>query len=219
MRRRRIVTAAAARARSSPLWLSWPAAALLALIAGCGSIGDPSRPRTFLVQLDPGAAGAHAQRTLAATVYVAPAVVTAPFSGRGLVVRQTELGFTSDPYAEFAANPVSMWTDAVRDWLDERQVFEHVLPSDSSAEASLTLETRLIEAVVDRRAGQAAASRVTVRFLLIQNAQPYHVLLDRTFSRAEAVSGSGPEREVAALSLAFEHALHDLEEAVARIPD
>jgi hypothetical protein len=45
------------------------------------------------------------------------------------------------------------------------------------------------------------------------------VLLDRTFTRAEAVTGAGAEREVAALSLAFEDALRDLEEAVTRMPN
>ncbi len=219
MRDGRIVTAGTAMARSFLPRSCWLALALLALVAGCGSVVDPPRPRTFLVHLEPGVEGARTQHKSAATVYVAPAVVTAPFSGRSLVVRQTELGFMTDPYAEFAASPVSMWTDAVRGWLEARHLFERVLPSDSSADASLTLETHLLEAVVDRRTGQPPASRVTVRFLLIQNGQPYHVLLDRTFTRAEPVNGSGAEREVAALSAAFEHVLRDLEAAVTQMPD
>jgi ABC-type uncharacterized transport system auxiliary subunit len=200
----------------------WPRlaqAALLALTAGCVSVADPPPRHTFLVQLDPTAGGARPERKPAAIVYVAPVVVAAPFSGRGLVVQQSQLGFAADPYAEFAANPVSMWTDAERNWLDARRLFERVLRYDSRADAALTLETNLLEAVVDRRPGQPAASRVTVRFLLIGNAEPYQVLLDRTFTRAEAVTGAGAEREVAALSLAFEDALRDLEEAVTRMPN
>ncbi|HUD26064.1 MAG TPA: ABC-type transport auxiliary lipoprotein family protein [Burkholderiaceae bacterium] len=200
-------------------WFRLVPAALLALTAGCGSVADPPPRQAFLVQLDPGAGGARPQRKAAAAVYVAAVVVAAPFSGRSLVVRQSQLGFAADPYAEFAANPVSMWTDAMRNWLDARQLFERVLSYDSRADATLTLETNLLEAVIDRRPGQPAASRITVRFLLIGNAQPYQVLLDRTFTRTEAVNGAGPEREVAALSLAFEDALRDLEEAVTRMPN
>jgi ABC-type uncharacterized transport system auxiliary subunit len=200
-------------------WSRLAQAALVALAAGCVSVADPPPRHTFLIQLDPTAGGARPERKPAAIVYVAPVVVAAPFSGRGLVVQQSQLGFAEDPYAEFAANPVSMWTDAERNWLDARRLFERVLRYDSRADAALTLETNLLEAVVDRRPGQPAASRVTVRFLLIGNAEPYQVLLDRTFTRAEAVTGAGAEREVAALSLAFEDALRDLEEAVTRMPN
>jgi ABC-type uncharacterized transport system auxiliary subunit len=111
-----------------------------------------------------------------------------------------------------------MWTDALRRWLDARRVFERVLPYGSSADADLTLETNLLEAVVDRRPGQPPSSRVMVRFLLIQNRAPYQVLLDRTFTRAEPVKGAGAEHEVAALSVAFEGALRDLEDAIAHTP-
>jgi uncharacterized lipoprotein YmbA len=198
------------------------AAALLlvpALAAGCGTLSDPPQPRTFLVQLDAAAAGARPQRKPLAAVYVAPVQVSAPFSERNLVVRRSDLGFAADPYAQFAASPGSMWTDAVRSWLDGRRLFERVLPIGSNAEAALTLETNLLEAVVDRRAGQPPVSRVTVRFLLIQNGAPYQVLLDRTFARAEAIRGGSPEEEVAALSLAATGALRDLEEALTQMPN
>jgi len=87
-----------------------------------------------------------------------------------------------------------MWTDAVRGWLQTRQLFERVLPSGSGAEAALTLETSVLEAVIDRRPGQAATSRVTIRFLLVQSDVPYQVLLDRTFTHAEPVKGGAPKR-------------------------
>jgi ABC-type uncharacterized transport system auxiliary subunit len=211
--------AAAARstgvgALALPLLLPW-----LLFVAACGAVADPPRRYTFLIQLDAAPTLAGAQRKPAESVYVAPVLVAAPFSGRNLVIRQSELGFETDPYAEFAASPVSMWTDAVRSWLDSRRLFERVLPVGSSADASLTLETNLLEAVVDRRAGPPPTSRVMIRFLLIRNRAPYQVLLDRTFTRAEVVQGSGAEREVAALSLAANDALHDLEDALAQMPN
>ena len=193
--------------------------ASLLLLAACGAVADPPQRHTFLIQLDAAPTGARAQRKPAESVYVAPVLVAAPFSGRNLVIRQSELGFETDPYAEFAASPVSMWTDAVRSWLDSRRLFERVLPVGSSADASLTLETNLLEAVVDRRAGPPPTSRVMIRFLLIRNRAPYQILLDRTFTRAEVVQGSGAEREVAALSLAANDALHDLEDALAQMPN
>lgn len=188
-------------------------------IAGCGALSDPLPRRTFLVQLDPAAAGALPERKPGPAVYVAPVVVAAPFSGRPLVVRQSELGFEEDPYAEFAAGPASMWTDAVRNWLEARRLFERVLPSGSSADATLTLETNVLEAVADRRPGQAASSRVTIRFLLIHNDAPYQVLLDQTFTRAEPVKGSGAESDVAALSRAANGVMVDFEAALARMPN
>jgi ABC-type uncharacterized transport system auxiliary subunit len=191
------------------------AALMLLAVAGCGAVADPPARQTFLIRLDSGAAPG--QRKPLPPVFVASVRVSAPFSGRNLIVRQSELGFTADPYAEFAASPVSMWTDVVRLWLDARGLFERVLPMGSSADAGLTLETNLLEAVVDRRAGQPPASRVTVRFLLVENRTPFRVLLDRTFTRAEAVQGVGAEREVAALSLATSGALRDLEGALAEL--
>jgi len=191
----------------------------LALTAGCVSVADPPHRQSFLVQFDGAASGARVAPRRTEAVYVAPVLVAAPYSGRNLVVRQSDLGFAADPYAEFAANPVSMWTDAVRSWLDARQLFERVLPLGSNADAGLTLETNLLEAVVDRRPGQPPASRVIIRFLLIQNQAPHRVLLDRTFERSAPVKGAGAEHEVAALSLAFEDSLRGLQDAVARMPE
>lgn len=211
MCRCRKVAAGPALARVSPLVL----AAVLLLIAGCGTVSDPAPHRSFLVQLDPAAVDAAGSRKPAAPVYVAPVIVAAPFSGRSLVVRQSEVGFEEDPYAEFAANPASMWTDAVVGWLEARQLFERVLPFGTGADAPLTLETNVLEAVIDRRPGQPATSRITIRFVLVRNETPGQVLLDKTFTHAEPVKGSGAEGEVAALSLAANHVLRDFEDALA----
>src|SRR5207253_2697419 len=94
-----------------------------------------------------------------------------------------------------------------------------VRPSSSRAEAASTLETSVLEAVIDRRPGQAATSRVTIRFLLIQSDLPYQVLLDRTFTHAEPVQGGGAEGEVAALSRAASGVLRDFEDALAKTPN
>jgi ABC-type uncharacterized transport system auxiliary subunit len=195
----------------------WVLPVVLLLVAGCGTPSDPAPHRTFLVRLDPATASASLLRKPAAPVYVAPVVVAAPFSGRSLVVRQSEVGFEEDPYAEFAANPASMWTDAVVRWLEARQLFERVLPLGTSADAPSTLETSVLEAVIDRRPGQSATSRVTIRFLLIRNDESNQVLLDRTFTHAEPVKGNGADGEVAALSLAANHVLLDFEEALGQI--
>jgi hypothetical protein len=198
----------------------------LVSVSGCGTLSDPPPVRTFLIQFDlpseapsfaPGKPGAK-EGNPAEAVYIAPVSVVPPFSGRNLVVRQSELGFEADPYAEFAANPVSMWTGAVRTWLGGRHLFERVLPLGSSAEAGLTLETTVLEAVVDRRAGRPPASRVVIRFLLVRNRAPYDVLLDRTFTGAEAVKGAGAESEVAAMSLAAHDVLRDFEAALVATP-
>ena len=194
------------------------AAALVVWLAACGSVGDAPPRQSFLIRLDADAGAPDAPRKPLGPVYVAPVLVSAPYSERSLIIRQSELGFVADPYAEFAASPVSMWTDAVREWLQGRALFERVLPAGSGADADLTLETSVLEAVVDRRAGQPAASRVTIRFLLVRERAPSEVLLDRTFTRAEPVSGSGAEGEVAALSRAAGQVLRDLESALAQLP-
>jgi ABC-type uncharacterized transport system auxiliary subunit len=199
------------------LGLSLVPAVLLLLASGCSAVADPPPRQTFLVHLDSSAGNDRPAPKPLGAVYFAPVTVSAPFSERNLVVRRSEVGYKEDPYAEFAANPVSMWTDVLRSWLERRRLFERVLPIDSSAEADLTLETSLLEAVADRREGRPPNSRLTVRFLLIQNHAPYQVLLDRTITREEAVKGSGAESEVAALSMAAEDALRDLEDALAQL--
>jgi len=203
-----------ARGAAAALLSGWA----LFSISGCGTLSDPPPRQTFLIQFDGTSAAAPPQRPPAEAVYVAPVSVAAPFSGRSLVVRQSELGFEADPYAEFAANPVSMWTGAVRTWLGGRHLFERVLPLGSSAEAGLTLETTVLETVVDRRAGRPPASRVVMRFLLVRNRAPNEVLLDRTFTGVEAVKGAGAESEVAAMSLAAQDVLRDFEDALVAMP-
>src|SRR5258706_12863768 len=86
----------------------------LALIAACGTLSDPPLQHSFLVQLDPTAAAVSPDRKPAPPVYVAPVLVAAPFSGRSLVVRQSEEGFEADPQAEFRAHPVSLGNGGVR---------------------------------------------------------------------------------------------------------
>ena len=192
-------------------------AALWALVAGCGAVSDPAPRQSFLINLDSSMEQDRVAHKPLGAVYFSPVTVAAPFSERNLVVRRSEVGYAPDPYAEFAANPVSMWTDVLRSWLERQQVFERVLPIDSSAEADLTLETNLLEAVADRREGRPPSSRLVVRFLLVQNHAPYQVLMDRTFSREEAVKGSGAESEVAALSLATRDVLRDFEAALSQV--
>lgn len=203
-----------ANVAAGPALVRVPALALL-LLTGCATLSDPTPHHSFLVQLDPAAAGASLVSKPAASVYVAPVIVAEPFSERSLVIRQSEVGFELDPYDEFAASPASMWTDAVREWLATRRLFERVLSFDSSADADLTLEDSVLEAVTDRRPGQPATSLVTMRFLLIRNGPQYQVLLDRTFTRTEPVKGMGAEGEVAALSRAASGVLRDFEEALA----
>lgn len=193
-------------------------AVLLVLVTGCGAVADPLPRQSFLVLLDSAVEVDQPRHKPLPSVYIAEVTVSAPFSERNLVIRQSEVGYTLDPYAEFAANPVAMWTDTLRSWLNRRQLFERVLPMDSSAEADLTLETSLLEAVADRRAGQRASSRLVMRFLLIQNRAPYQVLLDRTFTQAEPVQSAGAEGEVAALSRAADHVLRDFEAALEQLP-
>jgi cholesterol transport system auxiliary component len=191
-----------------------------ALLVGCSVVADPPHQRqTFLVSLDSTGELQHSGQKPLAAVYIAPVEVAAPFSERNLVVRQSEVGYEVDPYAEFAASPGSMWTDALRSWLNRRRLFERVLPVGSSADADLTLETNLLEAVADRRAGQAPSSRLVMRFLLVQNTAPYQVLLDQTFTRVEPVKSGGAEGEVAALSRAATDVLHDFEDALPKVPN
>jgi ABC-type uncharacterized transport system auxiliary subunit len=190
------------------------------LVAGCGAVADSPARQSFLIHLDSAAGQDRAEDRTAhkplGAVYFSPVTVAAPFSERNLVVRRSEVGYAVDPYAEFAASPVSMWTDVLRSWLERQQLFERVLPIDSSAEADLTLETNLLEAVADRREGRPPSSRLVVRFLLVQNHAPYQVLLDHTFTHEEAVKGSGAESEVAALSLAAKDVLRDFEVALSQ---
>ena len=204
------------RAPVSLRWLLVPSVLLL-LAAGCSAVADPPQRQTFLIHLDSTAEHDRPAHKALGAVYFAPVTVSAPFSERNLVVRRSEVGYAADPYAEFAASPVSMWTDVLRSWLERQQLFERVLPVDSSAEADLTLETSLLEAVADRRDGRPPSSRVMVRFLLVQNHAPFQVLLDRTFTHEEAVKGSGAEGEVAALSLAAQDVLREFEAAVSQV--
>jgi ABC-type uncharacterized transport system auxiliary subunit len=211
--------------RATVAFLFWLGAAALSpplslLITGCGAVADPpKREQTFLLRLDMAAELERPQHKPLPAVLIATVQVAEPFSERSLVVRQSELGYEADPYAEFAANPVSMWTDALRSWLDRRRLFERVLPMDSSADADLTLETNVLEAVADRRAGQPPSSRLVMRFLLVQNVEPYHVLVDRTFTHSEPVHGAGAEGEVAALSRAATDVFRDFEDALAQLPN
>ncbi|MGE4553727.1 MAG: hypothetical protein AB7D57_11480 [Desulfovibrionaceae bacterium] len=95
--------------------------------------------------------------------------VSPDYSGRELVYRMGETDVTSDFYNVFFTPPADMFTQGLRQWLQDADLCAHVVEDASLARSGLVLEP-VLNALYGDFAGSAPEAVVRMQFFLVDDA-------------------------------------------------
>jgi cholesterol transport system auxiliary component len=141
------------------------ASLLLASLWGC------SRPapvkQTYLLQTPSPTQRMASPRP--STLKVGTIAVAAPFRGKAMVYRESDLKYESDFYNEFFVAPSAMLTEGTSAWLAGSGLFKDVLPAAANADGDFVLEGFVSEFYGDYRDAANPAAALTGKFFLIDN--------------------------------------------------
>jgi cholesterol transport system auxiliary component len=178
------------------------------LIVSACSIGRPI-PTATTYSIEPApSAPYHSTPSHPERLRVERVRVAAPYDRAALVYRVSAVRYMPDPYHTFLADPGSMLSNRIAEWLATTQVFKAVEGPGGAAPAPWVLEATVTELYGDFQAGGNGPSAVmSIRFTIIDegNARP-RVAYERLLSQRVSVSSASPE----ALVLGYQTALGDI---------
>jgi cholesterol transport system auxiliary component len=187
------------------------------MLVGCGLTRPATVKQTFLLQTPPPAQTTAAPRP--AALKIGTIEVAAPFRGKALVYRQTDLKYEADFYNEFFVSPSAMLTEQAGAWLAASKVFREVLPAAANADGDYVLEGFVSELYGDDRDASQSAAVLSAKFFLIDNKTLTGVPVWQTELRQRIVlSGRSPDALVAGLNTAWAAVLGDLARQLAVAP-
>jgi uncharacterized lipoprotein YmbA len=179
------------------------AAALVAgLVAGGCALSRPAPVKQmFLVEPATPAAAAKPQ---AATLRVGALNVAAPFRGKALVYRSTDLRYDADFYSEFLVAPAAMLGEGTARALDRAHVFARVVPPGAPPDGEYVLDGFVDALYADvRDAGKPAVEVAVTYYLSRADAAAPVPFWSKDYRRRAPVATSSPEAYAAAMSAAF----------------
>jgi cholesterol transport system auxiliary component len=195
-------------------------AVLVSMLGGCGLTRPATVKQTYLLQAQsPAQAAAATPRP--ATLKIGTIEVAAPFRGKALVYRQTDLKYEADFYNEFFVFPTAMLTEGVAAWLAAAKVFRDVLPAGANADGDYVLEGFISELYGDDHDPAQPAAVLSAKFFLIDNRTLTGVPVWQTeLKQRVALSTRSADALVAGLNTAWGAMLGDLAHqlAVANLP-
>jgi cholesterol transport system auxiliary component len=187
------------------------ACAAAPMVSGCSSIVSRPAPVKATFLLDPPVPASVGGTPKAFVVRIGAINVAAPFRGKNLVYRRSELGYEADYYSEFFVPPSMMLADAIAKGLAGAGVFERVVPAGAAGnEGDFLLEAFVSEMYGDARASPpAAVLRSTFYLSALQTLGSAPVWTHEYAERAPMDSGSA-EALAQGLNRAVGAAVRDL---------
>lgn len=195
-------------------------AALAVALAGCGLTRPTPVKQTYLLEAQPAAQAA--QATAAApkpfALKVGTITVAAPFRGRTLVYRETDIKYEADFYSEYFVAPAAMLTEATTSWLASAGLFREVLPGASTADGDYLLEGFVSELVGDFRDTAKPAAVIRAKFFLSDtHTLGGGVVWNREFTQRVALRERSPDAVATGLNQALTALLADLSRELAAV--
>jgi ABC-type uncharacterized transport system auxiliary subunit len=211
-----------ARSMSAPRASFPDLARLLALVAAVALVGGCalSRPapvkQVFLLEA---AVPAPAAKPQPGTLRVGTVGVAAPYRGKALVFRQSELGYDADFYTEFLVIPSAMIGDATARALDGARVFARVIPPGAPPDGDWVLDGFVGALYGDRRDPAKPAAELAITWYLSRaDAATSTPFWSKEYRRRVPVSGTTADAHATALSAALGEIAADLARDLAAVP-
>ena len=149
---------------------------------------------------------------------VRPFRISPSYSGTEFLYRTSESAIESDYYNEFLIPPARLVTESAVAWLQASGLFDAVLGSSSTLQASYVLEGNVRSMYGDYRQPDRAQAVLELQvFLAPEAASEERIVLQRSYSKRVDVSGSTSEALMAGWNQCLTEVLTDLEEDLNRV--
>ena len=175
------------------------------LVAGCGmrDVKTQSQRKTFTLNINlPDEVSVPKNELI---LKINDFSIAWQFDTTQMVIRDSDSKYSKDYYNGFVANPATLFTQQIQNWLSGSGIFKAIVPARSVLDADYILEADIKNLYADFRDLNKPQAIVEIEFLLIKpNREKYNLIFKQTYSEAIDVQGKTVEELVNAYEVALE---------------